>query len=750
MKKRVFFTDLDDTLLNREKEITPDNRAALELLRDQGHYISIATGRALPSGLEQAKRLGLDGEHCFIIAYNGSQIYSCSSKKLIGQWGLAPDTVRFVFDEAKKFGIHAQTYSHTGVIATGDNDHLRKYVDYQHLPYVIVEDVAAALEGPAPKVLIVDYHEPERVDRFRSYITPLLEGKADVFKSHPSLLEIVPSGINKGFSVRYLCDYLGLPVENSVAAGDAENDLTMMRAAHIGCAMCNGEETVRRAADYVTVHDCDHGGVAEILHRFILDDKTADPDPPGGSGREPEGKRAKAGSEEGKGGSGGSHAKGIVLPGLLLCLICGALSGNLIQRTAAVMASEPARAGRPETETESGEDADNEAREAGEETEDGRGEKIREYTVFSTPVQVVIEELPVQDSDALTPAAAMSPAPTAAPAAMTPAAAPTAVPAAATPAAAPTAAPAAATPPAAPTAVPLPTIAAVPVNPTGAPVSIPAETEGTPAPEQTASDNDPQVQIQESIAPTPVPGKLVPRTAEIIRKVQSALQKAGFPCQADGVFGPQTQGAIRSFQKTKGLAEDGEITWDLLTALGVFKEGVEPVPRKSREEIWKNASFDEELFDGNWLRMSGKADDPDYRVYVPKEWQTSGYFENQDTFALTYEDNSEDPEDFDLVCLRLIRPGPAADKTMEALQETALLYDGYGFSNTRAADCRVGDFEGMILYALEEEGKAKDLTCTFAGKNREGQVLVAGFSCPERSWDIYRRIHNILCSVRRS
>ena len=84
------------------------------------------------------------------------------------------------------------------------------------------------------------------------------------------MLELVPPGVNKGNAVRFLCGYLGIPIGHSLAAGDAENDLTMIQAAGIGAAMCNGEAFLKEAADYVTLADNNHDGVAEILEKFIL------------------------------------------------------------------------------------------------------------------------------------------------------------------------------------------------------------------------------------------------------------------------------------------------------------------------------------------------------------------------------------------------------------------------------------------------------------------------------------------------
>ena len=265
----IFFTDLDDTLLNRNKKVSPGNRRAIEAVLHGGHYICICTGRALPSALREAHRLGLDGKGCFCIAFNGSQIYDCEKKELILRKGLDPEVVRYLFDEAKAFPIHIQTYDEKGIVAENDAAIMHVYSSYQNLPISVTDDFRKLVPDLAPKMLAVESN-PEKLSAFREYITPKVKGKADIFLSHSDLLEFVPPNVNKGEAVRFLCEYLGLPITASVAAGDAENDLTMLEAAHVGCCMCNGDPRCKEKADYVTENDCDHDGVAEILEKFVL------------------------------------------------------------------------------------------------------------------------------------------------------------------------------------------------------------------------------------------------------------------------------------------------------------------------------------------------------------------------------------------------------------------------------------------------------------------------------------------------
>ena len=192
MSVRVLFTDLDGTLLNDAKEVTPGNQAAIDEALAKGHKIVVCTGRPLASARVCAAKAGLDKEGCYVICFNGGQIYDPYHEKT----------------------VYGKTFP-------------------------------------------------------REIIAPLA-GKVQSFFSNDRYQEIVPEGISKGFAVRWFCEYVGVPIENSVAAGDAQNDIEMLKAAHVGAVMCNAYPGIAEYGNYVTEHDNNHDGVAEIIRKFIL------------------------------------------------------------------------------------------------------------------------------------------------------------------------------------------------------------------------------------------------------------------------------------------------------------------------------------------------------------------------------------------------------------------------------------------------------------------------------------------------
>ena len=91
----------------------------------------------------------------------------------------------------------------------------------------------------------------------------------DCFTSSPEALEIVPPGVNKGSGLARVAELLGIPREETVAIGDGENDIAMLRWAGLGIAMANAPDSVKAAADVIAPH-CDADGAAWAMEKYLL------------------------------------------------------------------------------------------------------------------------------------------------------------------------------------------------------------------------------------------------------------------------------------------------------------------------------------------------------------------------------------------------------------------------------------------------------------------------------------------------
>ena len=93
---------------------------------------------------------------------------------------------------------------------------------------------------------------------------------ATPFSPAKSIWSIVQSTRTKGTGAQYLVKLLNIPHTSTVAIGDEQNDIPMIQSAHIGIAMKNGIDDIKKTADYVTENDNNHDAIAEVIEKFIL------------------------------------------------------------------------------------------------------------------------------------------------------------------------------------------------------------------------------------------------------------------------------------------------------------------------------------------------------------------------------------------------------------------------------------------------------------------------------------------------
>lgn len=267
---KILFTDLDDTLLTTEKTVCEENQIAIHRLLEGGHKIVLTSGRSLPSVQKQANRLHLTFDGCYLICYNGGEIYDVYRKETLYKKRLPMNIVKDVFQMAEERNLHIQTYDNEYVYCHDDGYAIRRYCQEMDCSFQVVENVFAVLSEEPSKILCAEWEDPSRLEELRHAVEKRHGDLVDVFYSSPYFLEVVPKGTNKGSAVKKLSSILGVPLEDTVATGDAMNDIEMIQTAHVGVAMANATDDVKAVANYITTVDHNHGGVAEAIEKFIL------------------------------------------------------------------------------------------------------------------------------------------------------------------------------------------------------------------------------------------------------------------------------------------------------------------------------------------------------------------------------------------------------------------------------------------------------------------------------------------------
>lgn len=275
MKSKILFSDLDDTLLNKDKTISDENRKAIIRLLEQGHYFVAVTGKPMPVGRRVVMELGLTMPGCYMVAFNGAQVYDCAADRILTERTLRMDAVREIIDEAEQEGIHVQTYQQNHILTREHNKELDFYLGRARMEYKLVPDIFSRIDKEPNKVVLIDLEDQQRLIDFRENFKrkhPDMEEWCNCFFSCDEYLEFCPKDTNKGLGVKYLSEFLNVPLKNTVAVGDERNDIAMLKAAGVGAAVKNAISKVKEAADYITENDHENGAVAEVIEKFVLNE----------------------------------------------------------------------------------------------------------------------------------------------------------------------------------------------------------------------------------------------------------------------------------------------------------------------------------------------------------------------------------------------------------------------------------------------------------------------------------------------
>ena len=270
MNTKIFFADLDGTLLNKQKQITPLTYQTLKEWTDKGYKLVLCSGRALDSVIHVRETLGLGNfSNMYLIGYNGGEIYDCTTKTLLNRVALSFDAAKKCFEIAGKLGIHIQTFSDTHIITEKEDEEIIFYKKAVHTPVIYDKNFMTYLDKEPCKCLSIFLHNKELMETFTDSIRQELGNEVNVMTSTPDYIEMCPKNSGKGFSVKWLCDYLNIPLNNSLAAGDEMNDFSMLEAAGVSIAMANGRDFLKEMADVVTETDNNNDGLVPVLKKYM-------------------------------------------------------------------------------------------------------------------------------------------------------------------------------------------------------------------------------------------------------------------------------------------------------------------------------------------------------------------------------------------------------------------------------------------------------------------------------------------------
>lgn len=270
MNYQILVLDLDGTLTNSKKQITPPTQKALIDIQEKGKKVVLASGRPTNGVAPLADQLHLQEYGSYILSFNGGRITDCRSKEVIYNRILPPEVILPAYEIVKKYleqDINIITYTSDSILSCSEpNQYTLLESKINSMPVLIKEDFPAAVTFPVNKLLItgspslIAQIQEEMKQRFHSYLS--------IYCSEPFFLEIMPMGVDKAASLQRLLNSIGLTSNEMICCGDGYNDLTMIESAGLGVAMANAQSIVLERANYITKSN-DEDGVLHVINQFM-------------------------------------------------------------------------------------------------------------------------------------------------------------------------------------------------------------------------------------------------------------------------------------------------------------------------------------------------------------------------------------------------------------------------------------------------------------------------------------------------
>lgn len=275
---RVIAMDMDGTLLNSEKRISPRTREALLRAQKEGIVLILASGRPTSGLMEFARELRMEVHHGLLVSYNGSKVVSCEDGRVLFNQAMTVEDGKAVLEHMKKFDqvrpmIDRGEYMYVNnvynqMIQLDGRDF--NVIEYESrggkFKLCEKEDLAAFADFPLNKILTtanpeyLEAHYQEMMEPFTDRLSCMFTGKF--------YFEFTAKGIDKAKALDSVLAPMGYRREEIMAFGDGHNDASMLAYAGTSVAMANAVEEIKAMAGRVTA-SLDEDGIALVVEELL-------------------------------------------------------------------------------------------------------------------------------------------------------------------------------------------------------------------------------------------------------------------------------------------------------------------------------------------------------------------------------------------------------------------------------------------------------------------------------------------------
>ncbi len=262
---KMIVTDLDGTLLNKNKNVSEKSKIYLKELKDKGYIICVDTGRTLG----RAKyALGEFDYINYIIGNNGTYIYDVSNDRSLYKSSIKTENIKALFikylDEYEVFEINSYENILSYRSRTRNIEPYVEKIDNEDEFFDKINEVYNVTISLKNKSMVSVFLEDLK-NNYKDIGSFIME---DSF-SNKKWITLINQNDNKFNGLSILKDKIGINNNDIIAFGDGLNDVVMIENVGFGVAMKNALEEVKNKANDITLDDNNNDGVVNYLKSIL-------------------------------------------------------------------------------------------------------------------------------------------------------------------------------------------------------------------------------------------------------------------------------------------------------------------------------------------------------------------------------------------------------------------------------------------------------------------------------------------------
>lgn len=278
MAIKVIIMDVDGTLTNAKKVVTPKTKEALIKAEEAGAILILASGRPTSGLLDIAHELEMEKHHGLLVSYNGSKVIDCETMETLFNQALSVEEGKAVLEHMKKFPrvrpmIDKGEYMYV-------NNVYDNMIQFNGAPFDVIQyesrggkfklcekdDLAEFVDFQLNKILTTS--DPEYLqEHYQEMMKPFKDTLSCMFTG-PFYFEFTAKGIDKAKALDTVLIPMGYQKEEMIAFGDGHNDASMVKYAGTGVAMENAVQDLKDIADEITLSN-EEDGIAVSLYKHM-------------------------------------------------------------------------------------------------------------------------------------------------------------------------------------------------------------------------------------------------------------------------------------------------------------------------------------------------------------------------------------------------------------------------------------------------------------------------------------------------